>query len=191
MLESIASKEPAPASGSAAAAVVAAAAALVEKCARLSARHWSGALAARDRAHALRLHAEDLVERDVHAYLAFVEAKRAGLGVERAQAATIEVPLEIVRTAVLVGELAELLAVVGNPNLRADAVAGAILAGAAAETAAMLVRVNVESDPDDPRARRARRQARGASARARRLDAPGRPGGHDRAPGRSAGTGQR
>ncbi|MGA8922656.1 MAG: cyclodeaminase/cyclohydrolase family protein, partial [Candidatus Dormiibacterota bacterium] len=71
MLEAIASKEPAPASGSAAAAVVATAAALLEKCARLSARRWSGSAEAQGEAHALRLRAEDLVEEDVHAYLAY------------------------------------------------------------------------------------------------------------------------
>ncbi|MGH7764485.1 MAG: cyclodeaminase/cyclohydrolase family protein, partial [Candidatus Dormibacteraceae bacterium] len=191
LLEAIASKAPAPASGSAAAAVVAAAAALLEKCARLSLKAWSGAGQARDSAHSLRLHAEELVEHDLHAYLAYVEAKRSGVGVDSARARTVEVPLEIVRAAAKVSELAEALASAGNPNLRADAVAGAILARGAAQVAAMLVRVNLEARPDDARLREARRLATDASARARRLDAPAHRDGRGRAPARSEGNRRR
>jgi formiminotetrahydrofolate cyclodeaminase len=143
LLEAIASKEPAPASGSASAAVVAAAAALLEKCARLSARRWAGSAEALEQAHALRVQSEELVEHDVRAYLGFVEAVRSQAGLEDAHARTVGVPLEIARAAVKVSLLAEQLAEHGNPKLRADAVVAAILASAAAESAAFLVDVNL------------------------------------------------
>ena len=148
LLEAIASKEPAPASGSAAAAVVAAAAALLEKCSRLSARQWADAGSALDEAHALRMRAEELVEHDVHAYLSFVESVRSGEGVEDARAKTVDVPLEVGRAAAAVSELAERLARNGNPKLRADAVVAAILAAAAAESVAYLVDVNLGAGRD-------------------------------------------
>ncbi len=170
---------------------MAAAAALLEKCARLSARSWSGSVEALGVAHALRLRAEELVEEDVQAYLAFVEAVRSGAGLDAARAMTVDVPLDVVRTAAGVSELAGRLADHGNPRLRADAVAAAILAGAAAETAAMLIRENLAPVSRDRRLIEARRLVRLASARARRLDVPARPGDRDRAPTRSAGTRRR
>lgn len=188
LLEAIASKEPAPASGSASAAVVATAAALLEKCARLSARTWDGSAEAHGLAHSLRLHAEELVEKDVQAYLGYVAATRSGAGLASALSMTVDVPLEIVRAAAGASELADRLAAHGNPRLRADAVAAAILAGAAAQTATMLIRVNLPPASRDRRLVEARRLARAASERARRLDAPARPGGRDRAPGRPADT---
>jgi formiminotetrahydrofolate cyclodeaminase len=191
LLEAIASEEPAPASGSASAAVVAAAAALLEKCARLSARRWTGAVEAQEQAHALRLHAEELVEEDLHAYLAYVDAMRSGAGVDAAHSRTVDVPLDVVRAAAGVTELADRLATNGNPRLRADALAAAILAAAAAKTGAMLVGVNLEPASRDRRLVEARRLARTASARARRLDAPARQGDRGRAPARSAGTRRR
>lgn len=172
MLDAIASREPAPASGSAAAAVVAAAAALLEKCARLSARRWPGAAAALEKAHALRLRGEELVEHDVHAYLAFVEAVRSGHGVTDAQARTVEVPLEIGRTACKVSTLAEQLALHGNPKLHADAVVAAILASAAAESVAFLVEVNL-GPARDSRSDEAQALAQQAFETSRRLRSPG------------------
>ncbi len=172
MLEAIASKEPAPASGSAAAAVVATAAALLEKCARLSARQWDGSTAALEQAHALRLHSEELVEHDVHAYLRFVEAVRSGLSAGDAHAQTVEVPLQIGRAAVKVGLLAEQLASHGNPKLHADAVVAAILASAAAEAVAFLVEVNL-GRTRDARSDEARSLALQALERSRALRPPG------------------
>ena len=87
----IASSAPAPASGSAIAAVVAAAAALVQKVARLSTRQWPEAGEVHTRAERLRLRAEELIEEDSQAYLAFVEAMRAGVDVAGAKARTIEI----------------------------------------------------------------------------------------------------
>ena len=111
----IASSAPAPASGSAIAAVVAAAAALVQKVARLSTRQWPEAGEVHTRAERLRLRAEELIEEDSQAYLAFVEAMRAGVDVAGAKARTIEIPLEIVRAA------AEVAALLKGTGFRASA----------------------------------------------------------------------
>ncbi len=143
LLEKIASKEPAPASGSACAGVVAAAAALVEKSARLSKKQWEGAAGALERAHALRVESFGLIEEDAQAYLAFVDAVRSQKEVDKAHARTVDVPLRMVRAAAEVAELAVQVANRGNPNLRADAVVGATLAAAAAESGLMLIEVNL------------------------------------------------
>ncbi|MGH8969493.1 MAG: cyclodeaminase/cyclohydrolase family protein, partial [Actinomycetes bacterium] len=73
---------------------------------------------------------------------------------ERAQALSdaTDVPLAVAEVAAEVAALADGLARDGNPRLRGDAVAGVLLAAAAAETAAVLVGENL---PDDPRAARA------------------------------------
>ena len=171
-MEKIASKEPAPASGSACGAVVAAAAALVEKSANLSGKFWDGAAHAVEQARALRLASFELIEEDAQAYLAFVDVVRATKGQERAEAKdavavahsrTIDVPLRMTRAAADVAELAVQLAQHGNPNLRADAVVGATLAAAAAESGAMLIEVNLGEAVDDARLALARKLARKAS----------------------------
>ncbi|TMD79035.1 MAG: cyclodeaminase/cyclohydrolase family protein [Chloroflexi bacterium] len=152
LLSKIASGAPAPASGSAAAAVVATAAALLQKVAIRSPK-WSGAEGAHSRAEALRLRAEELIELDSLAYLAFVEAVRSGHGVEAARQKTIDEPTEIAGSAAEVLRLAHELETNGNPNLRADAAAAAILARAAAATAEMLVQVNESAGPRGARGR--------------------------------------
>jgi formiminotetrahydrofolate cyclodeaminase len=173
LLEKIASREPAPASGSACGAVVAAAAALVEKSANLSTKQWDGAARALEQARALRLASFELIEEDAQAYLEFVEVVRAAKGLERAQsqeavavahARTIDVPLRMTRAAADVAELAVQLAQHGNPNLRADAVVGATLAAAAAESGALLIEVNLgETLGNDARLVLAKKLARKAS----------------------------
>jgi formiminotetrahydrofolate cyclodeaminase len=185
LLTKIASAAPAPASGSAAAAVVATAAALVQKVARLSGKQWAEAAYVHEQAERLRLHGEKLIERDSLAYLAYVEAVRTGVDVESAQAATIEIPLEIVRSAAEVAALAERSAASGNPKLFADAVVAAILASAAAESAAFLVAVNLGDDAD-VRVTDARSLAVEASARLRSPGARGSSGGPGRGRARSA-----
>jgi methenyltetrahydrofolate cyclohydrolase len=172
LLEMIASKEPAPASGSACGAVVAAAAALVEKAANLSTKHWEGAGAAREQAHALRVKSFELIEEDAQAYLAFVEVLRVAKDHERAEsqeavgtahARTIDVPLRMTRAAAEVAELAVQIAQHGNPNLRADAVVAATLAAAAAESGLTLIEVNLGDAADDARLAVARKLAGRAS----------------------------
>ena len=148
------------------------AAALLEKVAKLSTTHWAGADVALERAHALRLRAEELVEADAHAYMSFVEATRAARGlrgaardqaIRPAHDVTVDVPLAIVRLAAETVELATDLAANGNPNLRADALVAATIAVAGATAAARLIAVNLSDARDDPRLDEARRVAQAAS----------------------------
>jgi formiminotetrahydrofolate cyclodeaminase len=171
LLNKIASKEPAPASGSACGAVVAAASALLEKAARLSGKQWTGANDALERAHTLRVESFGLIEEDAQAYLAFVEAVRSRKDVETAHARTVDVPLRMIRAAAEVAELAVQLANHGNPNLRADAVVAAILASAAAESGLTLISVNLR-DSDDARLAMAEKLALRASGLALSLKPP-------------------
>lgn len=164
-----------PAGGSATAAVVAVAAALLEKAAKLSAAHWAGAAGAGERANALRLQAEELLEEDAQAYMDFVEAMRAAKGmmgeardraITPAHSKTVDVPLAIVRSGAEVVEIAAALAAHGNPNLRADAVVAATLAAAAADAGTGLMAVNLSGAQSDPRLTEARRLATGAGRKA-------------------------
>ena len=163
-----------PASGSASAAVIAISSSLLEKVARLSTAKWAGAGAALEKAHAVGLRADELVEADAVAYTSYVEAQRSAKALrdpERkramapARAATVDVPLAIARLAAEAVELAVALAENGNPNLRADAMVAATLAAAAATSAARLIDVNLSGARDD-RAAEADRLARSASEKA-------------------------
>lgn len=118
------------------------------------------------------MHGEELIEQDSAAYLAYVDAVKTGKDEESARACTIDVPLDIVRSAAEVVELAALLAAHGNRNLHADAVVAAILANAAAESASLLVAVNLK-DPDDPRLGEASDLAERSEAGARALSGRG------------------
>jgi methenyltetrahydrofolate cyclohydrolase len=149
--------------------VVAAAAALLEKSARLSTKHWEGAAAALERAHALRAESFELIEDDAQAYLAFVEAVRSQEHVDTAHARTVDVPLRMTRAAAEVADLAVQLANHGNPNLRADAVVAATLAAAAAESGLTLISVNLGDAAGDARLAAARQLARKATGLAASL----------------------
>lgn len=134
----------------------------MEKAARLSKRHWDGAAGAVDRAQTLREESFALIEEDAQAYLAFVEAVRAQHEIDTAHALTIDVPLRMIRAAAEVTELAVQLANQGNPNLRADAVVGAVLAAAAAEAGLLLIEVNLGDPSGDARFAMAKKLARKA-----------------------------
>ena len=142
------------------------------------------------RAERLRLRAEELVEEDSLAYLAYVEAVRSGQHVPDAKARTVETPLEIVRAAAEVAALAEESASSGNPRLRADAVVAVMLASAAAEAAAFLVAVNL-GETADARLEEARKLAGEASARLQSRGAPGSSGDPGRGRERSSGNRRR
>ncbi len=152
------------------------AAALLEKAALLSLRHWDGAEAVRQRAHGLRLHSEELIEADVHAYRGFVDAMRSakGMGAENreevvgpAREETVAVPLAIARAGAEVAELAALTVEHGNPNLRSDARVACVLAAAGARAATVTMSTNLANAPDDRRLDEARRLAEAAEALAR------------------------
>jgi formiminotetrahydrofolate cyclodeaminase len=67
--------------------------------------------------------------------------------VSDAEAEASKSPLEIARVAADLAELAAELATNGNPNLKGDAIAGALLAEAAAQSAARLVAINLTDGP--------------------------------------------
>lgn len=73
------------------------------------------------------------------------EARRARVGAALARAS--EIPLEVARIGAGVAELAARLAADGNPAVRGDAVAAALLAAAAARTSAVLVGINAADQP--------------------------------------------
>jgi methenyltetrahydrofolate cyclohydrolase len=73
----------------------------------------------------------------------------------RALSKAADVPMEIVELAAQVAGIAAPLAAVGNPALRGDAVAAALLAQAGARAAATLVAINLADSPDDLRPARA------------------------------------
>jgi formiminotetrahydrofolate cyclodeaminase len=159
-LDEIASSEVAPGGGSVAAVAVAMAAGLVTMAARLSRTHWREAAGAAAQAETLRHRVTPLVELNVEAYLEAVSILRdrddsapqerddeIGRALDRAA----EVPLEIGRAAADVSALAALVAEQGEPSLRADVAAAALLSQAAARTAAALVEVNLTTTEGDAR----------------------------------------
>jgi methenyltetrahydrofolate cyclohydrolase len=174
LLDAVAADTPAPGGGAGAALGAALAAALTGMAARFSGEPYAAAAEAAD---TLRRRAAPLADADGAAYRDFLAALRLprdddpdgrAAAVRRARDAATDVPLEIGEIAAGVAELAAELAAGGNPNLRGDAVAGALLAAAAAGTAAQLVAANLGAGSADPRLRRARELAAAATAEAGR-----------------------
>jgi len=190
LMNNLASAEPAPASGAAAAAVVAASAALLQKVA-LRSSQWEGAADAHKRAEGLRFRAEDLVEQDTHAFLAYLEAAGNRTDVAAARSRTIDTPLAIAELAFEVIELAHEMERHGNPNLKADAIAAAIIAHSSVTVGAMLVQVNLRPGERDKRRAEVLDLVRAASESVRRQAARVRGGGPRRAPEQSRDSGGR
>jgi len=149
-LELVASRQPAPGGGSAAAIGVALAAGLVAMAARFSEDQIDEAAVLAERAHGLQRRATALAQADATAYGRVVDARRSGgVGAGRRQriraalSAAADVPCEIARLGATVAELAAQLAERGNPNLRGDAVSGAVLAEAGVRAAAELAGINL------------------------------------------------
>jgi len=150
-LDRVAARAPAPGGGSAAAVAAALAAGLVAMAARFSDVQLPGAGELTDRADQLRRRAAGLADEDARAYQAVLDAyalprdhdQRRQQFREALQGAAA-VPLEITEIAAQVAEMASLVATEGNPNLRGDTIAAAILADAAARCAACLVDINVD-----------------------------------------------
>jgi formiminotetrahydrofolate cyclodeaminase len=144
-----------PGSGSVLAFAVATASSVLAMAARVS-----GADGLVVQADALRARAAPLVQRDADVYENALAARDASEAVRPEQrdweignafAEAAEPPLEIARTAADVAELAEQLADVGDPRVRADVVAAAALAAGAARGAVALVAVNLTAVDGDPR----------------------------------------
>jgi methenyltetrahydrofolate cyclohydrolase len=175
LLESLASDDPAPASGSAAALVVAMAAALVLKVARAS-DDWSDRAAVIAQGDRLLRRTMPLAQSDAEAYeeaLAVLrlpdelETEVRDMAIGQVFARAAEIPLVIAEAGADVACLAEAAAESGTPDRRVDAVCAALLAGAATRVAANLVAVNLIVSPKDERVLRARAVAEVAEAAAR------------------------
>jgi len=169
-LDQAAARQPAPGGGSAAALTVALSAGLAAMAARFSAQQVGDAEELAIQADQLRHRAAALVDEDARAYQAVLDTRRGcGAGSSTAREAVQHaaiVPLQICELAGQTATLAVRLATDGNPNLRGDAITAALLAEAAARSAASLVRINIAAGAPDaglsPRAAHAASQARAA-----------------------------
>lgn len=156
----LATRDPIPGGGSASALAGAMGAALVEMVVALTtgrpaaAPHEATLAEVGERAAQVRHELLDLTERDAEAYDAVIRARRmphesasAAASREAAMAsATREatrIPLETVRAAAGVFDLAERLVPIGNRNAISDVGVAALLAGAAMRGAALNVRINL------------------------------------------------
>lgn len=106
------------------------------------------------RAGELRTRALELAEIELHAYEPVLEALRLprddperAARVSATQTEASKSPAEIAEVAAEVAELAAELATNGNPNLKGDAIAGALLAEGAAQSASRLVAINLAEGP--------------------------------------------
>ena len=169
-LDQLAARTPTPGGGGAAAVTGAMAAGLVAMAARFSATRLPGAGELADQADELRRRLAQLADMDARAYAAVLASR----GPERKEAllGAALVPLEIAGIGARVALMAARLAEAGNPNLRGDAVTGAVLAAASARSAACLVDINVDLGELDPEL--SRRAARAVRAAADADDSAGR-----------------
>jgi methenyltetrahydrofolate cyclohydrolase len=145
-----------------AAIAVALAAGLSGMAARLSTDQLSEAPELADQADAARLRVAPLARADAESYGLVLGAyrepdpeTRTAL-VRDALSGAADVPLAVAEAGSEVAGIASRLAAEGNPNLRGDALAAVLLAGASVRAAAVLVRINLSSaDLDDDRLRKA------------------------------------
>ncbi|CAN5761030.1 hypothetical protein BH18ACT15_BH18ACT15_12580 [soil metagenome] len=174
-LDLLASKEPAPGGGAAAATAVAMAAALAAMSGRFSDTELGDSSELVARAGGLIARSAPLAQADAEAYGRVLSAYRRPAGedgqgreqsIRAALSAAADVPLEIAEIAADVAALAADVAQAGNPNLRGDAVAAALLAEAGGRSASMLVGINLRGR-DDPRVPRAKKLSDNAAQSAR------------------------
>lgn len=185
-LELLAGPDPAPSGGGATALAVSMGAGLCAMTARLSARQ----LAAAEReelttdSERIRARVAALIQADADSYQGVIAAQRLPAGpdgetrrrrIAAALSDAAEVPMQIVELAVPVARIAARLAAAGNPNLRGDAITGALLAEAGARAAAVLVGINLAAAPGDDRPARAARLVQDAAALAAAAQRPGQP----------------
>lgn len=138
-IERVAEPTPAPGGGSSAAMTTALAAALVEMSAGIAGRSEAARAAADLRRRALKLAEEELTS-----YAPVLEATTPSKRVE-ALAAASEPPARIAETAAEVAELGVEIAASASKAVRGDALAGVVLAAAAASAAARLAEINLGS----------------------------------------------
>lgn len=171
-LGEVASPEPMPGAGYCAAISLSMAAGLVAMAASASRGEWAEAKGAAAQANTLRERIAPLAQRNLEAYASAAARLRGsgdgdddlGLLLERAA----QIPLDIAEAAVDVASLAALVAERGEQALRADVVAGALLAQGAARAAATLVEVNLGTTSSDARVTRVQDLAGTAASAANR-----------------------
>jgi formiminotetrahydrofolate cyclodeaminase len=182
LLGDIAARTPEPGGGSVAAIATAMAAGLAAMSARFSTDDWDEARGAIAQAESLRERSLPLAQADAEAYAEAIallrrpkgddpEERDRALGEALSRAAAV--PLEIAGAAADVALLSAEIAERGNPNLRGDAAAAAILAEAAARMAANLVVINLSMTEEDERVARALSLADAAAKASRRAVAAG------------------
>jgi formiminotetrahydrofolate cyclodeaminase len=190
-LDALASPGPAPGGGGAAALAVALAAGLATMTARLSVRQLTARTADElsGQAGQIMRRAASLIAADGAAYRGVIEASRgpgrphgpgrpdvpggpgASARVAAALSAASDIPAEVTGLGADAAALAARLADSGNPSLRGDAIASALLARSGARAAAMLVEINLAGQPGDPRLARCRELAQQADIAARQAEA--------------------
>jgi formiminotetrahydrofolate cyclodeaminase len=153
-LDDLAARTAVPGGGGAAAVTGALAAGLVAMAARFSAGRLPGADDLAEAADELRRRVADLVDLDARAYQAVLKLRTR----EALHEAAV-VPLEIAEIGARVAAMAVQVAEAGNPNLRGDAMTGAVLAAASARSAAALVDINVGLGKLEPELSRLAAQA--------------------------------
>jgi methenyltetrahydrofolate cyclohydrolase len=163
LLDVVASSDPAPGGGSSAATATALAAALVEMTATLA-----GDDDAAREAHELRERALQLADEDMSSYAPVLETLREPADepgraerLETALAGASRTPLAISEAAARTAALGAQVTDASSASVRGDALAGVLIAEAAAVAAAVLVEVNLggRDDPVLGLARAARRRA--------------------------------
>jgi formiminotetrahydrofolate cyclodeaminase len=156
----LATRDPIPGGGSASALAGAMGAALVEMVVALTsgrpaaAQHEATLAEIGERAGHIRHELLDLTERDAEAYDAVIRARRMphesqsdaasrGAAMASATREATRIPLETVRAAAAVFDLAERLVPIGNRNAISDVGVAALLAAASMRGAALNVRINL------------------------------------------------
>jgi methenyltetrahydrofolate cyclohydrolase len=141
-LDELSSQRATPGGGAAAAVTMGLSAGLVAMVARYSTAVIPDASKIAARADDLRRRALALASQDAQAYRAVLEARGSRAP---ALSAAANPPLAIAEAAAELAGLAGRLARSGNPNLKGDALTGAILAEGAARAAAALVEINLHA----------------------------------------------
>lgn len=176
-LDTLAADGPAPGGGTAAAVVVAMSAGLVGMVARASKDHWDEAGGVIGQAETLRARVSPLAQADAEAYVSALTALRQREQLEEryrdqklreALDRAAEIPLQIAEAGCDLASLAALLVENGNPEVRADAAAAAVLAEGGTRAAAKLVAINLAASEGDERVRRAQALVEGAAEAAHR-----------------------
>jgi formiminotetrahydrofolate cyclodeaminase len=160
LLGQLAATGPGPRAGSGAAVAAATGAALAEGACRVSSVRWADAQEAGDRLAVLRAELLQLADDDALVVSSAIAAGHV--------APAAGPPLAIAELAAETAELAALAAIHGKRTVRGDALAGSLLAEAAARAAANLAAIDLadRSNPSVARARWAAERAEAAAERA-------------------------